>query len=95
MAKHRSDLPRRRPIEEIPFTRKEWQLLRELSLQLMADSCCLSSWLDSLEHEVKNYISFDSYQAFDGFVSALIHNSRRIFEICKSKDLFLDLPSDL
>lgn len=83
----------RQLVDEIPFTRKEWELLREFSLTLMADSCCLGSWLDSLEYEVKNYISYESYVAFNGFVSSLIHNSRRIFEICKSKDLFLDLPS--
>lgn len=93
---HPSASPRRRrSVDEIPFTRKEWELLREFSLSLMADSCCLGSWLDSLEHEVKNYISYESYVAFNGFVSSLIHNSRRIFQICKSKDLFLDLPPDL
>lgn len=89
-----SPLPRQ-SVDEIPFTRKEWELLREFSLTLMADSCCLGSWLDSLEHEVKNYISCESYVAFNGFVSSMIQNSRRIFEICKSKDLFLDLPSVL
>lgn len=89
-------LIRLRPlVEQMEFTRKEWELLREFSLKLMADSCCLSSWLDGLEHEVKNYISYESYVAFNGFISAIIHSSRRIFDICKSKDLFLNLPEDL
>lgn len=73
------------------FTKFEMQTLILGCQQCIQDASCLDAWVDSLEYEVKQYISPKAFSAFRGFVNSILKNQERQRTLLKSKEEFLDL----
>lgn len=73
------------------FSSSEFIDLYNRICECLIDCSCLDAWVDSLEYDVRQYIGDKPFLAFRGFSRALTNHIEKIREICKSKDLFLDL----
>lgn len=68
------------------FTEYELDCLMKNVRQSIDDCSCLNAWLDSLEYDVKQYISVESFQAFNGFTVSLLQHLLELRNILKSKE---------
>lgn len=71
------------------FTNGELEAIFASLRECINDCSCLSAWVDSLEYDIKEYVSPSAFKAFDGFVNSLEQHLVRIREICKSKEFDL------
>lgn len=71
------------------FTYGELDAIFASLRECINDCSCLSAWVDSLEYDLKAYVSPSAFKAFDGFVNSLEYHLVQIRDICKSKEFDL------
>lgn len=75
----------------VAFTDSEFILFKNGFQNLLNDVACLDAWLDSVEYELREYLSEKYFNSFKGFLRAMettIHVENKIL-VDKKKSLLL------